>query len=414
MIRLVHFADLHLGVENYGRIDPSTGLSTRLSDFLRAFDRVIDFALDPGNEVDLVVFAGDAFRTRDPSPTHQREFARRIRALSRAGVPTVLLVGNHDIPMTTRRAHALEIFDTLEVEHVLVIRKPGVWVLETAHGRVQIAALPWVVPAMLLAREEYHGRSFEEIHALLVGRVEAILYGDGGLAGQLDPALPHVLVAHASVQGAVYGSERSVMLGGDLVLPRSLLTHEVWDYVALGHIHRHQVVAEDPPVIYAGSVERIDFGEEKEDKGFVVADVERGRATWRFCSTEPRRFVTVRVDVNREGGDPTAQIVERVSAVSIDDAVVRLQIGLDEDQRGLVRERELFEALSGAFHVASIGYEVRRAVRRRWGDGTDVAALSPLEVLERYLRLKEVPEERREALLKRAEAIVEEVERDLS
>ena len=66
MIKLLHFADLHLGVENYGRIDPSTGLSTRVLDFLHAFDRVVDYALE--NEVDLVIFAGDAYRTRDPTP----------------------------------------------------------------------------------------------------------------------------------------------------------------------------------------------------------------------------------------------------------------------------------------------------------------------------------------------------------
>jgi len=75
MIKLVHFADLHLGVENYGRLDPTTGLSSRLTDFLRAFDQVVDYALDEANDVDLVVFAGDAFKTRDPSPTYQRAFA---------------------------------------------------------------------------------------------------------------------------------------------------------------------------------------------------------------------------------------------------------------------------------------------------------------------------------------------------
>jgi len=88
-IKVVHFADVHLGVENYGRLDPGTGLSTRLIDFLAAIDRVIDAAIDEG--ADLVVFAGDAYKTRDPSPTYQREFARRVRRLSEAGLPTVLV-----------------------------------------------------------------------------------------------------------------------------------------------------------------------------------------------------------------------------------------------------------------------------------------------------------------------------------
>ena len=33
-MRILHFSDLHIGVESYGRVDPETGLSTRLRDFL--------------------------------------------------------------------------------------------------------------------------------------------------------------------------------------------------------------------------------------------------------------------------------------------------------------------------------------------------------------------------------------------
>ena len=80
MIRILHFSDLHLGVENYGHLDPRTGLSTRLGDFLRSFDSVVEFALD--EDIHLVVFCGDAYKTRDPNPTFQREFAKRIRRLS--------------------------------------------------------------------------------------------------------------------------------------------------------------------------------------------------------------------------------------------------------------------------------------------------------------------------------------------
>ena len=115
-MRILHFSDLHIGVENYGRIDPETGLSTRLGDFLAALDQVVDFALT--QQVDLVLLAGDAYKGRDPSQTHQREFARRLSRLSGAGIPTFLLVGNHDLPNATSRANAVEIFPTLQVPNV--------------------------------------------------------------------------------------------------------------------------------------------------------------------------------------------------------------------------------------------------------------------------------------------------------
>ena len=77
-IRLLHFADLHVGMENYGRLDPATGVNGRVLDFLHRFDELIDYGLE--REVDVVIFAGDAFKARTPTPTYQRAFARRRRA----------------------------------------------------------------------------------------------------------------------------------------------------------------------------------------------------------------------------------------------------------------------------------------------------------------------------------------------
>ncbi len=114
VIRILHFADLHLGVETYGRPDPTTGLSTRLLDFLRAFDELVDFAI--GEQVDLVLFGGDAYKSREPSQTHQREFAKRIRRLVDAVIPVRLLVGKEDLPAAVSRATTLDIFDPLGIE----------------------------------------------------------------------------------------------------------------------------------------------------------------------------------------------------------------------------------------------------------------------------------------------------------
>ncbi|MDH7475429.1 MAG: exonuclease SbcCD subunit D [Anaerolineae bacterium] len=402
MIRLVHFADLHLGVENYGRTDPVTGLSTRLSEFLHAFDQVTDYALDPTNEIDLVIFAGDAFKTRIPSPTHQREFARRIQRLSAAGLPTVLLVGNHDVPHASGRAHTLEIYDTLEIEHVYVARRPQVFSIETRRGPVQVVALPWVVRSQLLTRDEHKGKSLPEINELILERVTNILGGDDGLIRELDPNAPTILAAHATIQGAVYSSERSVMLGQDVVLPPSLVRNPTWDYVALGHIHKHQVLGDDPPVVYAGSIERIDFSEEKEDKGFVVAAVERGRASWQFHRLDARRFVTIEVEAT--GDDPTTQVLDAIAQTDIADAVVRVLIRTTADRELLIRDDEIRRALQPAFYVAAVAHEVERKIRLRLGQ-VNVEEMTPRQALVRYLEAKQTPPERIELLLRHAEPI---------
>jgi len=405
LIRLLHFADLHLGVENYGRMDPTTGLSTRLMDFLRAYDQVVDYALQ--NDVGLVVFAGDAYKTRDPNPTYEREFASRMRRLSAAGIPTVLVAGNHDTPSALGRAITVEIFATLEVENVYVAKKPEVIPIETKDGPVQVVALPWVTRSALLARDEYKNKNLEEINQLILDKITNIVEGPDGLLSRLDPTLPTILAAHATVQGAVYGSERSVMLGQEVILPPNLARNPAFDYVALGHIHKHQVVNEHPPVIYSGSIERIDFGEEREDKGFVVAEVERGRASWRFVKTDARPFVTVVVDA--QGDDPTAEVLEVIAAREVEDAVVRIIIHTTAEKEPLINEDEIRRALTGAFHVVAMVKDVERKVRLRLGSQS-VEEMTPGQILERYFQVKQTPPERTKLLLRHAEEIFRELQ----
>jgi exonuclease SbcD len=259
---------------------------------------------------------------------------------------------------------------------------------------VQVSALPWIVRSALLSREEYKNKSLDQVNALLREKIEHLLDDKSGLAAQLAPDVPHILVAHGTVQGAVYGSERGVMLGHDVVLPLGLFKNPHWDYVALGHIHKHQEIESErfPPVVYPGSVERIDFGEEREDKGFVVAEVERGGCSWSFRKLDVRRFVTI--PVTADGEDPTAEIVHEIEQSSIDDAVVRVIIHTTADRDLLIRESEVRRALKTAFYVAAIIHDVVRPERMRLGDQNDIASLTPLEALERYLQVKQTPPER--------------------
>lgn len=403
MIKVLHFADLHLGIENYGRLDPQTGLSTRLVDFLRAFDSLVDFAAKEA--VDLVIFAGDAFKTRDPSPTHQREFARRIRHLAHVlRIPTFLLVGNHDLPNVAGHAHAIEIFQTLDVENVWVARRPGIHRIDTRHGVVQIVALPWVTRSALLAREEFKNLSLDEIHQLMLSKLENLIQGPAGLVSELDSALPTILVAHGTVQGAVYGSERNIMLGRDLVLPLSLMRHPAFDYVALGHIHKHQCLAEDPPIVYCGSLERIDFGEAEERKGFVLVELDRGKAQWRFVPVNARRFITLHV--RADGEDPTRQVLNAIAAHPIQDAVVRLTIQTTPQANAKLDDVAIRRALAPAFHIAAITREVERPIRLRLGSQESIEALTPLQLLERYLITRQMAPERIAVLLRYAQQLM--------
>lgn len=403
MIRLLHFSDLHLGIENYGRLDPQTGLSSRLQDFLRCFDAVVDFAL--GDNIDLVLFCGDAYKTRDPTPTYQREFAKRIRRLSRAGIPTLLLAGNHDLPLAVGKAHTLEIFDTLDVDNVTVANKLGTHALETMGGPIQIVAVPWPIKSHLATRDEFKGLTLAEINAQLADIIDDLVSKE---IARLDPTLPTVLAAHGTVFGAAYGSERSVLLGQEVIIPTSVVANPVFDYVALGHIHKHQVLRDaHPPAVYSGSVERIDFGEEGEEKGFVLVEVEKGSAQFEFVPLEARPFLTI--DVDARGENPTAEVLEAIEPHDIRDKVVRLIVRTTAEKESLLRDPDIFQALEEAFHLAAINKDVERPVRLRLGS-RNYEEMTPREILETYLKVKQVPPERSRILLQYAEQLFQHVE----
>jgi exonuclease SbcD len=346
---------------------------------MRSFDQLVEYAL--AEHVDLVLFAGDAYKSRDPNPTHQREFARRVFRLAAAQIPVFLLVGNHDIPNTVGRANTLDIFATLEVENVTVARIPKTYHISTRSGPLQIIALPWIVRSQMLSREEHRNRTLAEIEEQLLQLVDKFLTQE--VAG-LDPAVPTIVAVHGNVQGAVYGSERSVMLGQELVLSPGLLKNKAFDYIALGHIHRHQVLNQEPPIVYSGSVDRVDFGEEKEAKGFVIVEVERGRTQFQFVPLPgTRRFVTI--EVNAEGPDPMAEVQRAVAAHDIKDAIVRMIIHTTVEKNQLLRDNDIYSLLGEAYKVANVVRDVKRVSRLRLGSDPMIEQMTPVQLLERYL-----------------------------
>ena len=405
-INLLHFADLHIGVENYGRLDPATGVNGRVLDFMQRFDELIDYGLE--REVDLVIFAGDAFKTRNPNPTHQRAFARRIKRLADAGVPVVLLIGNHDLPTMVQKASSVDIFRTLDVPNVIVGRVEEVHTIETRRGPVQVATVPYPVRQRLLAHDDYRGLSIKQLDEALQRIVTENIQA---LAKQLDPEIPAVLTAHLSISGATYGSERSVMIGRDAVVLKSALADPAWDYVALGHIHKHQSLNGDsrPPVVYSGSLERIDFGEEGQPKGFCWVELARGKTTrgwtaaWEFIEVDARPFVTVRADV-REAANPLMALQQAIAAHDLQDSVVRLILRLRADQEPLVRDRDVRALLSDAYFIAGVNREVEREARVRLGSLAP-EEMTDHELLIKYLETRNTDPERADVLLKHAEAI---------
>ena len=407
-VRVLHFADVHVGMENYGKTDPETGLSSRVVDFLHRMDEMVEYARH--HMVDLTIFAGDAFKTRNPNPTYQREFAWRIRDLAELA-PVVLLVGNHDLPPNMLKASSIEIYDTLAVPNVHVAHEYEVMRINTRRGDVIVGTAPYPIRARLMQHLDTTGKTIREVDDLLEETLTDLLMQlaeDADTeAGEDD--IPRILTGHFTVRGARLGSERNVMLGRDVQVGLNLLADERWDYVALGHIHKHQNLTENradaPPVVYSGSLERIDFGEESDPKGFCWVELERGHTEWEYIPVAARPMVTLRSDC-REEARPTHKVVDMIRKHNLHDAIVRLVVELTPESDASLHDNPIREVLrkSGAFHVAAIKRDIQRAERARLA--TNPEGMTHEELLEQYFISREVPAERRAVLLEAARAIL--------
>ena len=381
-MRILHFADAHIDMANYGRHDPETGLPVRVFDFLKSLDTIMDTAIS--KKVDMVIFAGDAYRDRSPAPTYQREWGKRIMRLSQARIPTLLLVGNHDISPAAGRAHALQEFKTLQVPYVQVLDEPrflkpdDLWNLP-----VQVIAMPWIARSGLMANLEMSGTETEKIYENIEERISGLV---NDWIQRADKNLPIILTAHASVQGASFGGERLVMLGNDLVLSGSMVKNKKLDYVALGHIHKPQDVNEGqhPPVIYPGSIERVDFGEVKEDRFFVIVDVERGNTKVEWIQLkEVRKFIDRRT-VLKSSENVTEALKDALpKPKEMSDAIVRLSVEYPREWDSLIDESALRKYAENTFEFHLVKRPQSES-RVRIPEGQGVSSLSPLDLLAQY------------------------------
>lgn len=428
-IRVVHFADLHLGVESGGRANPATGLNQRIHDVLDRLDEVCECVEREG--VHLVVFAGDAFKHQHPTPTLQSLFAERIRRLARtAGV--LLLVGNHDLPRMASLRHPFSIYDALEVERVVVGERAAVYRVplpgQAPAEAVQVAALPHFSRHQVLAAlggQTPPEQVDDRIAAALHDRVHR-------LQSEIDPALPAVFAGHCHVSSAEVTAGQRMFGASDVEVPlSSLVQGDAFPYYALGHLHKHQVLSESPFAAYSGSLERVDFGEGEvvrvdasralrraraEDKGFYRFDLAPGEP-WRiagppeFRTVNARGFVTIRVEAPPPA-DPNDCVLAAIGSAreagcNIAGAFVRLVATVDATDRPRLNHPRLKDALRDAYDVSIVAQSSEDSLHVR--DPRFGKRMSELDALERYVQSKSEWAGDKDAILAAGRALVDEV-----
>jgi exonuclease SbcD len=403
MLKILHLSDIHMGSGfSHGKINPETGVNTRLEDFVQSLSLCIDRAIN--EPVDLVLFGGDAFPDATPAPYIHEAFANQFRRLADAKIPTILLVGNHDQHSQGNGGASLCIYRTLVVPGFIVGDRVTTHRISTKNGEIQVITLPWLNNSTLLTRPETEGLSVAEVDCLLLDKLQPIIEGE---IRSLDPDLPTVLLGHLMADRANLGAEKFLAVGKGFTIPVSFLIRSELDYVALGHVHKHQNLnqANNPPIVYPGSIDRVDFSEEKEDKGYVLIDITKGQVRWEFCSLPVRNFCTIQIDISSKE-DPQQAILDAIKQHKIEDAVVRLIYKLRSQQLELISNLALDKALKSA-HSYTIRPElVSQLARPRLPELGVGNTLDPLEALQAYLNNREDLQDIAEDMLETAQGLM--------
>ena len=403
MVKILHLSDIHLGSGfSHGKINPQTGMNTRLEDFVKSLKICIDRAIS--EPVDLVLFGGDAFPNATPAPYVHEAFASQFRRLADAKIPAILLVGNHDQHSQGIGGASLSIYRTLVVPGFIVGDTIATHKIDTANGAVQVITLPWLNRSTLLTRPETEGLALSEVNEMLIEKLQPVLEAE---IRRLDPNLPTVLLAHLMADRASLGAEKFLAVGKGFTIPMSMLIREEFDYVALGHVHKHQNLnpSNDPPVVYPGSIERVDFGEEKEDKGYIYLELDSGKVEWEFCTLPARPFVTIEIDI-AQAEDPLQAVLDAIAKHEIEDKVVRLIYKLRSEQLDSINTNAIDKALQSA-HSHSIRPElISQLARPRLPELGVGNTLNPMEALTKYLNNREDLKDIQKELVEAAEGLL--------
>jgi exonuclease SbcD len=258
----------------------------------------------------------------------------------------------------------------------------------------------------VLTREETYGKTLAEVKGIIEQRYKDAL---DTLASECDLFLPTILLGHFWVSGAVLSNwQQSYFNVNEPQVTVHDLARAEFDYVALGHIHRHQDLhrGHKLPVVYSGSPDRIDFGERNEPKGFVMVELEKGRAEYEFIEIpDIRSFHEIEVDANTD--TPTETILNEIAKYRLRNAIVRLTYRINHENLLLVREKEIRDILMTAFYLVSIRREVQRDQTTRSRFLTD--SLDPHSALDHFLDQSEKLRSRKADLLAYAEPLFEQL-----
>jgi exonuclease SbcD len=317
-IDFTHITDMHIG-SYQGKIEPG-GLNSRFVDFVKTWNEAIDFTVE--NSCRFVLLTGDIFKNKDPQPSELEAFVVGIKKLNDAKIYVIITLGNHDLFLSEKLRHSISAIDKLNLPYVIIKEKPELFSLNFGKDRVQFICMPYPIRSILKLKDN------DEVSQYTIDTINK-------LYDSREPGVPTVFSGHFTISDSVTGTEQmSVDKFAEPVIPKSLFKGKDFVYAAMGHLHKYQKVMEKPLVVYGGSLNRIDFNEWKEDKGFVYVKVDGEKVTDKFIKVNAKNFMDFKFELQNED-DPEQTIISKLKEQEAEMAqsVVRISVTLSEKNR---------------------------------------------------------------------------------
>ncbi len=310
-----HLTDIHIG--SYQGILEVGGLNSRFLDFVKTYNEAIDFTIK--NKCDFCLITGDIFKNKDPQPIEMDAFTFGLSKLIKADIMTVIVLGNHDVFLSPKLKNSISAIRTLNLDNVHISVDPELIYFKTkSNVKICVQTMPYQSKHLLGLQNHDQVRDYmiEKINEQYATK---------------EKGVPCLFAGHFSISDSVIGTEQqTIKKFNEPIIPKEVFKNKKYVYCAMGHLHRYQEIMKSPPVVYGGSLNRIDFNEWKEDKGFVYGKFD-GQFIYEFVKVNAKKFVDLEYNMTNDE-DPEKQIIEDLKKRQgeLKDSVVRISVNLSE------------------------------------------------------------------------------------
>lgn len=303
-----------MGRYKYGQIT-DTGNDTRTEDILANIDCAINFAIE--KKVDAVIIAGDFYHVKHPADIYKKLLAARFTKILEAKINLFLLVGNHDHGKTA--AH------NLSESGELATQIPGLFIIEEPETFESDESCMCFMPCL--------NRIDNNISKETAGKDQITHIRELTETATKSKSKHKLFFGHFGTSASKTGNSFDMGTLSDVetdVVPIGEFSRKVWTKVYLGHIHLQQDVNDF--VRHVGSIAKVDFGEEHEEKGFYFFNDGKDE----FIPVKDRAFKTLSVDLTEAPREKMGEFCDKMQDLDLTQTITRLKVRIKRKDKGLI------------------------------------------------------------------------------